>query len=733
MKFLSVEQLGPHRYKTPEGYLICVDAIIARTGKQEYKESELFTDLDSDNIIEVNRPYNEVFSPETISSFENKPLCNEHPDSDVTTENYKELSVGYIRDIHKGTIDNQDVLMANIIVTDPEVINEIETNQKVELSCGYDCQILKDNNGNYYQHQIRGNHLALCDRGRAGNARIQDSEINDTYYVYLETTKGTTLVGKSDNLGEAERIKNEAKKKNKNYINVVLTNKQMNDMSDMGRFESMKKETREIFQQKDKGTIANIQSFIQNTNRYLQTKDKNIAELLKKLYDDIILDYKQDISEYDENEVKNHLYYRQFRNALKLLNNNIKGIKTLDTQEDNNKMIIDGKQLRLEKNKIDVNELKKLLKQYECKIIREDSRNVWIEGHDLNDLRTLEYLVTDIDDSINDNISVSFDNSSSYDGQISLNNNIIADKDLRDYMLKKHLDRYYVLFDENDSKYINSFMSRNVDNKIFNAVMKRDTIKTPDGDLFQYAVILTLKRTNDSINDKSFFGDYILNTAANNLNDLLNQNHSESTIKYWANKYKNLGKNTLATIYMKVANVNKVDMSLFDNCIKDSIHTTLIKIVKQIKDTRVNDLALRKDDWFILNYNRETLYKVIDEKKQSTNGFTEALLVETYQIKYNFKDNKYELKKEGRETFRLNSVSASHMSVFNSVDEAMNWLKRNLSIKNSRLSKDANNSYTYKGIVVIKTSYGWKFIVNNKQYETSTDKDANEMIDKLLK
>ena len=37
MRFLVTEKLGSHKFKTPEGYLICTDAILSRTGKQEYK------------------------------------------------------------------------------------------------------------------------------------------------------------------------------------------------------------------------------------------------------------------------------------------------------------------------------------------------------------------------------------------------------------------------------------------------------------------------------------------------------------------------------------------------------------------------------------------------------------------------------------------------------------------------------------------------------------------------
>ena len=51
------------------------------------------------------------------------------------------------------------------------------------------------------------------------------------------------------------------------------------------------------------------------------------------------------------------------------------------------------------------------------------------------------------------------------------------------------------------------------------------------------------------------------------------------------------------------------------------------------------------------------------------------------------------------------------------------------------LSKDSvkdENSFKYRGIVIIKTSYGWKFIVKGQQYECATDKEAMEMIDELL-
>lgn len=182
MKFLSKVKLSNRRYKTPEGYLVCVDSIIARTGKQEYLKSEVFQDSNDDSIIQIDRPKSEVLSPSTIASFENKPLVDEHPDEDVNVDNYRDYAIGFARDVRGSKLEDVDILIANLIFTDPEAIAEIESGEKTELSCGYDCDILGEGD-NLYQANIRGNHIALCKAGRAGIARIQDSSSKETQEV----------------------------------------------------------------------------------------------------------------------------------------------------------------------------------------------------------------------------------------------------------------------------------------------------------------------------------------------------------------------------------------------------------------------------------------------------------------------------------------------------------------------------------------------------------------------
>lgn len=172
MRFLSCERISEHKYKTPEGYLVCVDSILARTGKQSYRRCEIFHD-DSDEMIDIDRSPDEVFSKATLASFENKPLTVEHPQEDVNVNNHSEYAVGFVRDIKRGVVDGQEVMLGTLVITDGKTIEEIENGEHTDLSCGYDCDV-KDE-ANPQQRNIRGNHVALCKEGRAGIARIVDS------------------------------------------------------------------------------------------------------------------------------------------------------------------------------------------------------------------------------------------------------------------------------------------------------------------------------------------------------------------------------------------------------------------------------------------------------------------------------------------------------------------------------------------------------------------------------
>lgn len=167
-------RLSDNMAKTPEGYLICYDVHIARIGKQDYLGSELGVD---DDVVAVDRPANEVFNPATVASFEGKPFTNDHPYELLDVNNTPIYEKGHVQNVRIS--DDRVYLDADIMVKDAQTIQEIE-NGKRELSAGYNCDCLQDENGNWYQANIIGNHVALVDKGRAGEqVRINDAEWNE--------------------------------------------------------------------------------------------------------------------------------------------------------------------------------------------------------------------------------------------------------------------------------------------------------------------------------------------------------------------------------------------------------------------------------------------------------------------------------------------------------------------------------------------------------------------------
>lgn len=167
-------RISDNKWKDNNGQLICNNCILARTGAYKYRESEIIPNGDFNKIVEVYRDEADVFDPKSMASFENKPLCNDHPKDDVCTTNYKKLQYGYLRDVRRGTGEDSDCLVGTLVVLDPEIIGLILSGEKRDLSLGYDTEIIQGPDGKYYMKNIRGNHIALVDSGRAGCATIRD-------------------------------------------------------------------------------------------------------------------------------------------------------------------------------------------------------------------------------------------------------------------------------------------------------------------------------------------------------------------------------------------------------------------------------------------------------------------------------------------------------------------------------------------------------------------------------
>lgn len=158
-------QISPHLVDTPEGFLICKDVPIARTGPQDYLARELQLDGDPDRLITVQRHPEDVFEEATLASFEGKPICDGHPPENVGPENYAAYTKGHVQNVRR----DGDYIVADLYINDANLANEVRNNVKREVSCGYLCNYVPDGAG-YKQSRIRGNHVAVVPKGRAGAA-----------------------------------------------------------------------------------------------------------------------------------------------------------------------------------------------------------------------------------------------------------------------------------------------------------------------------------------------------------------------------------------------------------------------------------------------------------------------------------------------------------------------------------------------------------------------------------
>lgn len=163
-------QISPNQLETSEGYLICRSVPIARTGTQDYAAREISRyvgalDGDPDRLIPVQRRAEDVFAPEAIASFEGKPVTDDHPPEYVLAENFGSYARGHLQNVRRAG----DNLVGDIYITDAKLVNDVKQRLKREISCGYYCDLVPDGAGGYYQTNIRGNHVAVVLRGRAGH------------------------------------------------------------------------------------------------------------------------------------------------------------------------------------------------------------------------------------------------------------------------------------------------------------------------------------------------------------------------------------------------------------------------------------------------------------------------------------------------------------------------------------------------------------------------------------
>lgn len=175
--FLISNRLSEHRAETPEGYLLCTGCVIAATGAFPYKPSEVAGVAPGpDGLIHIRREPEDLFSPEAMASFEGKPVVFGH-EHFADPENWGKIAKGIVQNVRRGSGEDFDKLIADLLITDSEAIAAVKSGDLEELSCGYDATVEDLGGGNARHSGFVGNHVALVKRARLGRAcRIGDSQ-----------------------------------------------------------------------------------------------------------------------------------------------------------------------------------------------------------------------------------------------------------------------------------------------------------------------------------------------------------------------------------------------------------------------------------------------------------------------------------------------------------------------------------------------------------------------------
>ena len=181
-------------YYTKEGYLVD-HPVVTRCGIFEYADPK-----HEDGIRRELRIPEEVFSDESLASYEGKPIIITHEAGEIDKNNVHDEQIGTI--LSKGYRDGNCV-RCKIVIHNTDVLKQCGLR---ELSLGYALS-LDEKPGVYHgqeydgiQRDIRVNHLALVGEARAGDkARLNIDHKDTKTRKYLKGGPIMAKVGKNAN------------------------------------------------------------------------------------------------------------------------------------------------------------------------------------------------------------------------------------------------------------------------------------------------------------------------------------------------------------------------------------------------------------------------------------------------------------------------------------------------------------------------------------------------------
>lgn len=169
MKSFRTDRMPAQKMRRLDNGFVRFDMTVSRSGILIYR-------FDDGSEWREYRPASEAFDTESIESLAGVPLTNDHPPVLLNSSNTKEYMVGYTGD--RVNIEG-DFVAAVGTLTDADAIAVMEAG-KQEISAGYELEldftpgVFEGEHYDAIQKNIRYNHVALVDRGRAGpGARVK--------------------------------------------------------------------------------------------------------------------------------------------------------------------------------------------------------------------------------------------------------------------------------------------------------------------------------------------------------------------------------------------------------------------------------------------------------------------------------------------------------------------------------------------------------------------------------
>ena len=162
------------------GYWLIEDNPVSKEGVFPYLGKQISPELEPEKIYMVYRPASELENPDTVESFNAVPFIDEHEMLGEGFTKYDDRPAGGV--LYNVKADN-GILLGDFKIYSESLKDEI-ANGKKELSLGYLCDYELSRgiwNGQRYdaiQKNIRGNHVALVNKGRMGaDVRVYDKAI----------------------------------------------------------------------------------------------------------------------------------------------------------------------------------------------------------------------------------------------------------------------------------------------------------------------------------------------------------------------------------------------------------------------------------------------------------------------------------------------------------------------------------------------------------------------------